>query len=912
MERNSETKTLSYSKGMTNVPSDLLSGDDELQESVGFIYKDGEMKPIQKAVNIGQVKDKIVYIHKGSDYENIITDKDGYLAWYKHEDKIIAPEGDNELIDVTGEDVYFVNSVGNTLIIQSNYDTYYFLYKNNGYQYLGTSLPKPEVYIRCRPIENFLYPNYWVNDRKRISYMDLRQIATVKKAYISYSEGKISKVEYLDANGEIQIKVLNAYAQNESTKAYSAIGVKHDKISDLNNAVQGLVAKELSVNKKRGFFSFPFSVRYALRLYDGSYTRISAPIMCYPTVRRGVKFIPIGIGGDYWFETENTEGYYTCSLPASYLEIEAMIPGISEWSDIVSDFVLFASDEVKTFDIESDWKLIYPDTLDGRLYYDTLLQEKYHAYKFDFSISKQNGEPTDTLHTSFLPDEKSDKDIRDELINKSVYYKIIETKAILFSERKTITSLAYMKNDVLTNLVEQEQLPYDDYYGWTTKVAKKSYVYNKRINIFDIRRFPFKGFNQFTAFGKIEEEIDKITYYVHISTPTMSCWVRSDEIRVDPSFLDCFFFYPDTHADKLIAVKNGQSVCLSLILERHPKLNGSYAFHELPDIQQQYLNDDLSDEEIPKVTLDAYETLDSQILTSEVNNPFVFNASGDNTVGTGKILGIVANTEAVSQGQFGQYPLMVFTNEGIYGLSVSSEGLYVASYPISREVCNDDSPLVPTDRLVFFVSKKGLMAASGGQVACMSEQMRGKVPQNFTALGSEKFLDFLKDCFIAYDYRDSLLRIFSKGKSYQYIYNMVDRTFCMVNNGIEAQSVVNDYPDNLIQDTAGNVYSLTNKPDMNDDTNTYDGTIVTRPLKLGGSLTLKSLRKIKHLVNSMQGNLSLEIWASNNAKNWCQLHSLTGKPWSYFVFRYKLTNFKANDSFTGTIVRVQNRREIKF
>lgn len=336
-------------------------------------------------------------------------------------------------------------------------------------------------------------------------------------------------------------------------------------------------------------------------------------------------------------------------------------------------------------------------------------------------------------------------------------------------------------------------------------------------------------------------------------------------------------------------------------------LNGAYSFLNLPNNTEATF----STMEAPAVDTDAYEILNSNIYTSGVNNPFVFEASGDNTVGTGKILDIIANTEAVSQGQFGQYPLMVFTDEGIYGMSVNSEGLYSATYPISREVCLDNSPLVPTDKLVYFVSKKGLMAASGGSVGCMSDMLRGRISRNFATLGEGRFLDFLAECQIAYDYRDSLLRIYGKGKSYQYIYNMIDKTFSMVNSGIMAQSVVNDYPDNLIQDTNGNIYSLIEKPDINDDANLYNGSITTRPLKLGGSLTLKSLRDIKNLRSTQTGKLQLEVWGSNNAVNWCKLYSLKGKPWSYFTFRYTLTNFKACDSFAGSVVYIQNRRELR-
>ena len=54
MERNTERKVLSFGKGMTNVPSDLMSEDNELEVCDGFIYRDGELKPVQKPVKIGQ------------------------------------------------------------------------------------------------------------------------------------------------------------------------------------------------------------------------------------------------------------------------------------------------------------------------------------------------------------------------------------------------------------------------------------------------------------------------------------------------------------------------------------------------------------------------------------------------------------------------------------------------------------------------------------------------------------------------------------------------------------------------------------------------------------------------------------------------------------------------------------------
>ena len=144
---------------------------------------------------------------------------------------------------------------------------------------------------------------------------------------------------------------------------------------------------------------------------------------------------------------------------------------------------------------------------------------------------------------------------------------------------------------------------------------------------------------------------------------------------------------------------------------------------------------------------------------------------------------------------------------------------------------------------------------------------------------------------------------------------MVDKNFAIAQNyaggKIFCRNVANNYPDSLIQFTDSQVYSLTGIPLSEDDSYNYTGTFTTRPLKLGGSMILKSLRAVKHLFDSDDGKIAVEIYGSNDCKNWCKLPSVGGKPWKYFTFKYTLTNFKANDSFAGSIVEVQSRREDK-
>nr|DAX03629.1 MAG TPA: hypothetical protein [Caudoviricetes sp.] len=923
MERITERKTLSFNKGMTNVPSDLLSDDSELLESDGFIFKDGEMKPIQKPVkikalyngeDIGLNDATIMYVHKMADYKCIITK-------LEHTDSIICYKMNGDQIDINSGQSFSIGapsdikSVGNTLVCATEKGIHYLLYKGGKYVDLGTELPKPKVeFYTDGTVDNWQKDQ---DDLKKDSFMcNIKSFVDENNRYAYYEPfiGGNAEAYELHSTG------LGADPDYYLAELYIAHTVKQDKETDFKNAVVGHVEQMINWVKDKNKFAFPFFVRFALKMFDGSYTRISNPIICYPSIIRNCKFVQMYKGNKSYYKEEdgvNGSGMYMYHIAYSGLFFKASIENKENWSDIIKEIVVFATDDVKSFELNGDWKFKDPMDVNKTVFYNG--GGTYHENVLDFRHYNYRGDGYHPLASEWImPVFKTEDKIIKELLNKTQFYKLfsldMNSKYLdgewhdSSAKNESASDVNIIEDDVVSNLTEQEQLKVDDYYGWTKLVADKLFVYNSRINTIGLKRYPFKGFNFFTENktpGGYSYE-----YFVHIVTTDIDTWVKSDKNdNVDPIVFTGWLYYPDPNAKEMLIrrVDGTGTFGWRVSLSQHKMLNGAYSFANLPHSSK---NISISSINVPDVT-GGYEDLNSQIFTSVVNNPFVFEASGDNTVGTGKILGIIANTEAVSQGQFGQYPLMVFTDEGIYGMSVNSEGLYSASYPISREVSNENSPLVPTDRLVFFTSKKGLMAASGGSVACMSEQLKGRTSNGANITSEGRFLDFIKDCMIAYDYRDSLLRIYNKSKSYQYIYNMVDKTFSVVSNDVFVKAVVNDYPDNLIQDTEGNVYTLTGKPDVFDDDRLYSGEIITRPLKLGGSMILKSIRDIKHLCDTINGTLQLEIFGSNDCREWTQLTSTGGKPYKYYTFKYIFNNFLAGDSFAGSVVEIQRRREDK-
>lgn len=889
-------KSLSFSKGITTSPSDLLSDDSELTASRDLIFRNGEMQPLRQAATFGQTDHKLLYIHKGADYTNAITYDGTNLYWgaLKSVDGRIPDK--KPLYDIGN--VSDITSVGNTLVVATDKGIHYILYKEGKYIDLGTELPRPEFrfWLESKSLSNPIKKSDY------ISFQDYMKTDTCQAFYTSNNE--LCKIEYVTSGrddsssvGKSSKTISSGTPDTSKTLTYRGYCARQSKTSEINTASNALVALHLAEVKKENLFAFPFFVRFALRLYDGSYTRISPPVLCLPSIHNNVALMPMGAN-----DSPSTQqvGYFVPSVSQASLWFKAFVNEADKWSDIIKDCVIFASDEEMQFNIDGDWYFYQPHELMNAYIYDCIVGDAYSCFgKWSYKITHSSSFSSQTdgyLTSVIMPAKmKTEEQIIENLSKKGVFYKLLEFPFSSINKYENgIETTKLINDNVVTNLTEQEQLGVDDYMGWTTISASKLYAYNSRINALGIKRKPYSGFNHFVAVKPTTSE--PLSYYVSLSKTAGEVWIKGSMFCDVRSALLSWFFYPDPNAKEVLFYDESTQKGISAQLQNHPRLNGAYLMKKLPDGTLPVLTNISK----PVVNEDYFELLDSQIFTSVVNNPFVFQASGDNTVGTGSILGIAANTEPISQGQFGQYPLIVFTTEGIYGLSVNSEGLYSASYPISREVCNNPESITPTGNVVYFTSDKGLMAVSGGTVRCVSPQLSGANPPYSDA--TDSFLTFVRKAFLAYDYRDSLLFIYNVSYDYAYVYNLLDGTFATISLGNRIWRAVSNYPDTLLQDAENNVYSFSKIPVAQDDTQTYSGTFTTRPLKLGSSIQLKTIHQIVHLFNSADGSLTLNVYASNDCRNWTELHSLHGKPWKYYRFRYNLSNISASDTFAGTVI----------
>lgn len=222
------------------------------------------------------------------------------------------------------------------------------------------------------------------------------------------------------------------------------------------------------------------------------------------------------------------------------------------------------------------------------------------------------------------------------------------------------------------------------------------------------------------------------------------------------------------------------------------------------------------DEEVDVEEVNACEVRGNVLKVSAVDNPFFFAAKNTYTPSKEDILAVCSNTVALSQGQFGQHPLYVFSKDGIWAMEGSSSGdvTYVCSHPVSRELCTAVSSLCCTDSGIVFLSLRGVMLLQGNNLTCLSDAISADshfmqnvvlkdiyyrvamLVGNQYALSRENFSKYIEgDIVVGYIAAENELWVSNPDYSYSYIYSLNSGVWSKIGNSFTG--FVNCYPHQL-------------------------------------------------------------------------------------------------------------------
>lgn len=861
--------------GFSAVPADYECPDGDLSLSLGVIPEDGALKPILAPAvkfKLGE-GEEIVFIHKTSGYEHYITRNGTSYTWF---DK--NTPGTRENIGVVNGCIN-VTSVGNTLIFLTETGVQYYLWKGGsiGYLYLGSKIPE------C-PLAFGLQGELVRTDEFTINFNGI-------------SEGDIFK-EFSDDN---------------KTKVTDQVLAKVNKF----------IAEE-STNKGR--FIYPFFIRYAYRLYDGSLTMHSAPILMIASSDLSPQVFWNHIRGKGSYK-EATMRVVAMVHKLDYAVIEqSYINNLSNWKDIVRSVDIFCSKPIYTYDqngkcerfaasSEIDSYCVCKHTNQAASTNTYPLRYQKHTFNKLYAFTYDPTNFTYPAGRLILPRRSVDA-VKEDIKSTSQFYMLESIKIEALTTSRTLLDI---EEDYLQSLVTREVMT-DDYDSHDTIVPRYAFAYNSRLNIANIKKMLFSGYNAASVFcytdgyvGNWNDEYitptyfdDKAAYsiYIYIKQDGRDIIVKGDAYQLgnyDAPML--FIYYPNVNAYKAVIVKwHVFGSPYEVQLEQHGFLNGSFYFGGWDNPEQKGTT--------PTVSSISDRTIDvpNKIYTSEVGNPFYFPVLGINSVGTGEIKGICSAVKALSQGQFGQFPLYAFTTEGVWALEVSSTGTYSAKQPVTRDVCINSKSITQTDSAVLFATDRGIMQISGSTTQCLTDTIDTDSPFSLSSLPGFDFVlteynrqapaddkllmekitvapfrTFLANCRMIYDYTHQRIVVYNPNYSYAYVFSIDSRQWGMMRSDI--QSNINSYPDALAMDTHGNLVDFSSS--------SADGSlalVVTRPFKFGQPDLHKTIDTIIQRGTFHTGHVSQLLYGSNNLYSWHVvwssrdhfLRGFRGTPYKYF------------------------------
>ena len=917
-----EEKRISYQAGITRRPSDFLCQDGELAECINLTTDNEELKPMvpPKEWMSGSSLPEILYVHRINGADIIIGVKasgSSYTLEYGRNNngsysKIADFSVGESTLTKTTKPIGIV-SVNRILIVSYADNVYYFQWDPSSSSYKGMSSTLPEIKVE-------------------FDLHDLRQEDTGRP--LAYSISGLVHHEMVPK-------------PNETTTFYYELTTEtEEEYEGIKNVLIGAISERIRKVGEQKRFAFPFWARYAVRLYDGTYTAISQPFLLFPTVNHNCDIFFSDVNGDeqHLYMREWDDGVSLNYKPFS-AELRCKISGnASGWEDIIAGVDIFVTDPQKPFNLEGDWNFINPFDTD---HMGTGIRYNSADGAYDegrIATTDWNDSTTDKLGfvTYFGMSHISDSDLMKNMLDNSIFYRIAQIDLSDFTDYSTFTSLSgKMTQTTLQMLTSQPRLSRDDYYSHNTMRAEVMKSYNMRLHLAKVSRSFFNGFDLFTG---AEYNNDDATYKIAVDIKTdsgMRTVVKS--VSYTSSIMNIWFYYPDPRATRVRIYNYNNYLLFDMPLTEHKSLNGAYFFDHLP-----YDGEGIPTgtyKGVPSANADA-EVINNRVFVSETDNPFVFTSDGDVKVGQGDIIGMATQTMAIGQEEHGLHPLTVFTERGISVLRVDkSTGNYLSADELNREVCTNPNSITETDGAVFFVSKKGLMVLAGEQVRCVSERING-LPFNYGDIAGltaadladnanphhpwagiitpckaeASFLSFVTDskCRIAYDYIDSRLLLIHSDKSFAFVFNMSDGAISKTILPGLVKAVVANYPDYIIQ-SGDDVYSLYGKDLEESLTNrTSDmqkAFILTRPMKLAGPLTVSSLRELVNVgtwqAKDAQGNelscVKTQVWLSDDLVNWHLMSSRFGAAARYFRLGLFI-DMLPTERLSGTIIMEQERR----
>lgn len=800
-----EQLTIQY-KGMASQPSDYLVEDGNLNMAVNLEMRNGSLHAARVPRNKWFHCDKFTprFIHNTSDGREIV------LGIVK-EDEVVSPDGEGSshtqrtgkytigACDITGDrdtfevlemdgmpaadnpsDIGNFCAIGNLVSLTVNGVLMHMSYNDWTYNVLEHSIPFIPLHFDTLRVAD----NLSTIDGGR----DLDSILP-------------NRMDCLPKSGDIPYNLPNKYKTEKELIEWYKTTDSYRTMSDLCLGTHNKVRERLL---KDNILMYPVMLVYAIKLYDGSYVQKSNPILLFPvanSVECKANFptdFPGYDSGDeqiskpdsefkYHFKVRGMfyEAYRICMTSLTDEANEAIKKIRESYGSIVEGVDFFLSENIYT---------INPDEME-------VATQK---------LVMQDG--SNFTPRIFVSPQFETRDLWKEIPKIGNFYLVKSVK--LEELPKLCKDGTYLldksrDNTDLTNYTQKESITLTNVQGYTNMHCEGLMSYNSRLIAYGIR-------------NSMLDLNDMDVYCPTISNPSGGKELPNDyakthlysriynkvRIVVKPPFereivigydgdierlFPILFMYPSLYCkDAYLGMPDNKS-CLQKNMTAHKILVMSYIITEPPRLGQLTLSGwKLSLDALPDVSKDKTVANENLVKASDVNNPFVFSDGNSTTCGKGKVKVVAANTQPISQGQFGQYPIFAFCSDGVYAIGIGGNGTIQNCVPYSTDVITDAVSLCNVGRDIVFVSSSGVMSIGDeGRKMLLSadknatyafddnkqsDTVHAVITNHYPAITIPSMANLYKyltaGARIAFDYQNRRLIVFNPKYTYSYLMDL--------------------------------------------------------------------------------------------------------------------------------------------
>ncbi len=529
---------------------------------------------------------------------------------------------------------------------------------------------------------------------------------------------------------------------------------KYEEMQAAREMIRGLINKEKS--KYLDYMEGYVFLCTTYQLFDGTETKPSTPIL----VKVG-EYVPGLIGAESEPQYDSSDLNITARIRVRNMNLYQLRVKVvndlpEEYRDMITKVNVYATPAHSFYDMDK----IYPERV------------KEEAIAKDHAVVME-------------------KELKPEDVEKLLFFRVGSVDAMEKS-----SEMITVKNEALTT---NETMPVDA-SGWINTTGNM-FVYNNRLHLYNTlqklvesRMLGYswqvrKSFDQ-------EGELREMTAFVYLKVNGKKLVMRYDCMcTAKTSFIVEFpqvLTFPDSRAYQIdFYDRHHDSTPVTVKLKPSATYNFAFGF---PVKTEVLMNVGTSQPKFPAIINQVGDTMN--LIVSEAANPYNFPPEHSYLM-PGEIINLAVNTEQISTSQVGQFPLYIFTTEGIYALQVGDgKVLYSNVIPISAEVAVKGSDVLPTKYGVIFVTDKGLKLISGQEVIDFSEPIDGAIDMNvrnsrkyvsynntpglysiLPYLSAVPFSEYSQNAVMGYDITENEVIVSNPDYNYSYVFSLKTNTW---------------------------------------------------------------------------------------------------------------------------------------